>query len=75
MVVANDNRWNKWMLKDGENCKISKPSITSLSETIIESLKDKSLREQISKTGTKYILENQSDWDKEFRILCDKMFT
>jgi len=74
LVVANDNRWNHWMLKDGENCILSKPSATYLAETIIEALSNHDLRTTIAQNGSEFIKENHSDWDSEFLKLCNKIF-
>lgn len=73
LVVANDNRWNKWLLKNGENCILSKPTVTCLSNDIIAVLDDKVRREKLAKSGTENVLIKHSDWDKEFKDLLVKL--
>ncbi|MNV78151.1 Glycosyl transferases group 1 [compost metagenome] len=73
LVVANDNRWNKWLLKNDENCILSKPTVSCLSNDIIDALNDKARREKLAKSGSANILNNHSDWDKEFKGLLAKL--
>lgn len=73
LVVANDNRWNKWLLKHGENCIMSKPSVTCLANDIILALEDKNRREKLAGNGASTVLNYYSDWSKEFSNLVNDL--
>ncbi len=70
LVVANHNSWNDWMLKDNENCRVTEPSISCISKTIIDSLENKQERLRITNNASTYITNERSNWNGEF----DKLF-
>ncbi|OPH53110.1 hypothetical protein BC351_32030 [Paenibacillus ferrarius] len=74
LVVANKNPWNTWMLKDGVNCKVAEPSVSCISEAIIEGLINKNERVRITSQAAEYMKLERSDWNKELENLMIDIF-
>ena len=73
LVVANRNSANSWFLKDRENCLLSEPTASCLSETLIQALEHyndyKSLRER----SIELIHAAHSDWQKAMHEVTNFM--
>jgi glycosyltransferase involved in cell wall biosynthesis/SAM-dependent methyltransferase len=75
LVVANKNTWNEWMLQDNFNCKVSEPSVSCISETIIEYLEDGNKRREIANSAANYIKNERSNWDMELQNITNWILT
>ncbi|HVX47479.1 MAG TPA: glycosyltransferase [Mycobacteriales bacterium] len=74
-VVAFDNPWGHWLLKDGENCLLSKRTADSLADRLEKLATDPELRQRLSEQGLRDIAARHSDWQKNlsgiYGYLCD----
>ncbi|MBP9738457.1 glycosyltransferase family 4 protein [Candidatus Saccharibacteria bacterium] len=52
-TVTNNNEDNLWLLKDGENCLLSEPSASAMTEKISMLIDDEKLRRKIADNGLK----------------------
>jgi GT2 family glycosyltransferase/glycosyltransferase involved in cell wall biosynthesis len=75
LVIANQNRWTEWLLKDGENCLITEASATCLADTIIRGLENNDERARITATAQALIQDRYSDWASQicrvYDFMCD----
>lgn len=63
LVVTNYNEANTWLLKDGENCLLSYPSASCLTETLSYALEHYDDLAYIRQRAADQILEEAGDWD------------
>ncbi len=74
-VVAFDNPWGHWLLRDGENCLLAKRTADSLTDRLEKLVIDPSLRKRLADQGLADIAAHHSDWDKAlsgiYGYLCD----
>jgi glycosyltransferase involved in cell wall biosynthesis len=62
-VVAFDNPWGHWILRDGENSLLAKQTVDSLADRLQRLCEDAELRRRLSANGLADIAERHSDWD------------
>ena len=76
LVVTNRNPDTAWLLKDGENCLLADSSPTSLTERVMEGLKDVDLRRRITDQAREQVNASYSDWnnpiDKVYKYMVNK---
>jgi O-antigen biosynthesis protein len=74
-VVAFDNPWGHWILKDGENSILARRTVTGLVDAMERLCVNPQLREKLSKNAVADIAANHGNWDAAFRgiydYLCD----
>jgi GT2 family glycosyltransferase/glycosyltransferase involved in cell wall biosynthesis len=74
-VVAFDNPWGHWILRDGENSLLAKRTVDSLADRLERMCVDAELRKQLSTRALADIAEGHSDWDRAlsgiYPYLCD----
>lgn len=63
LVVTNYNEANTWLLKDGENCLLSHPSASCLTETLSYALEHYDDLDHIRQRAADQILADAGDWD------------
>ena len=63
-VVAFDNPWGHWILRDGENCVLAKRTVDSLVDSLEKVCLSSGLRERLSRQAVATIAAGHSDWDK-----------
>jgi O-antigen biosynthesis protein len=63
-VVAFDNPWGHWILRDGENSLLVKRTVDSLADGLERLCKDAELRRRLSAQGLADIAAAHSDWDQ-----------
>jgi glycosyltransferase involved in cell wall biosynthesis len=75
LVVTNANHWNRWLLKDGVNCLLARPTAACLAAAIEKGLTDPALRSTITRYAAEDIRRNYSDWSREmehvYEFVCD----
>ncbi|BAY12211.1 rhamnosyltransferase WsaF family glycosyltransferase [Calothrix sp. NIES-2098] len=67
LVVSNINNSTKWLLKDRQNCLLSYPSATCITETISEAIERYKDLEHIRISAVQEIINNHEDWDVEIK--------
>jgi glycosyltransferase involved in cell wall biosynthesis len=76
LVITNRNPDTAWLLKDGENCLLADPSPTSLTERVIEGLKDLDLRRRITNRAREQVNATYNNWnnpiDKIYKYMVSK---
>lgn len=74
-VVAFDNPWGHWILKDGENSLLSMRTVDGLADRLEKLCTDFELRQRLSKQALADIADRHSDWEKAlagiYPYLCD----
>jgi glycosyltransferase involved in cell wall biosynthesis len=74
-VVAFDNPWGHWILKDGENSVLARRTVTGLVDSLERMCVNPQLREKLAKNALADIADRHGDWDSAFRgiydYLCD----
>lgn len=74
-VVAFDNPWGHWILRDGENCLLANRTVDSLADRLERLCVDRQLRQRLSNQALTDIAACHSDWDKSlagiYQYLCD----
>jgi glycosyltransferase involved in cell wall biosynthesis/predicted SAM-dependent methyltransferase len=74
-VVAFDNPWGHWILKDGENSLLARRTVTGLVDAMERLCVNPQLREKLSTNALADIAARHSSWDDAFReiypYLCD----
>jgi glycosyltransferase involved in cell wall biosynthesis len=74
-VVAFDNPWGHWILRDDENCLLADRTVDDLTDRLERLCVDRGLRERLQQQGLKDIAERHSSWEKAFSgiyaALCD----
>lgn len=69
LVVSNDNPSTTWLLKDRENCLLSKASGSCLAETLERALLDDQARTQITANAIAQIQAHYNDWEREMKAI------
>jgi GT2 family glycosyltransferase/glycosyltransferase involved in cell wall biosynthesis len=74
-VVAFDNPWGHWILRDGENSLLAKRTADHLADQLERLCSDQELRERLSSQALKDIAAAHGDWDAAlapiYDYLCD----
>jgi GT2 family glycosyltransferase/glycosyltransferase involved in cell wall biosynthesis/predicted SAM-dependent methyltransferase len=74
-VVAFDNPWGRWILRDQENCLLAKRTLDSLVDRLERLCVDRELRQRLAGRGLADIAAHHADWDKAlagiYPYLCD----
>jgi GT2 family glycosyltransferase/glycosyltransferase involved in cell wall biosynthesis len=74
-VVAFDNPWGHWILRDGENCLLAKRTVDSLADRLERLCVDGELRRRLSAQGLADIAAHHADWERAlsgiYPYLCD----
>lgn len=63
LVVSNINQANKWILKDGQNCLMSPPTVSCLAATLSRALDGYAEMESLRAAAVREIHQNSSNWD------------
>lgn len=61
-VVAFDNPWGHWILRDGENCLLARQTVDGLTDRLERLCVDQALRERLQRQGLKDIAERHGSW-------------
>ena len=74
-VVAFDNPWGHWILRDGENCLLADRTSDGLADRLERLCVDKGLRERLQAQGLRDIAQRHNSWDDAlsgiYDVLCD----
>ncbi len=74
-VVAFDNAWGHWILKDGENSLLARRTVTGVVDALERLCVSRPLREKLAENAIASIAENHNEWDAAFSdvyaYLCD----
>jgi glycosyltransferase involved in cell wall biosynthesis len=74
-VVAFDNPWGHWILRDGENSLLAKRTVDSLADQLERLCSDALLRKRLSAQALSDISERHGNWDSAlsgiYDYLCD----
>jgi GT2 family glycosyltransferase len=74
-VVAFDNPWGHWILRDGENCLLADRTVDDLADRLERLCVDDDLRHRLQRQGLSDISERHGSWDKALHgvhpALCD----
>ena len=74
-VVAFDNSWGHWILKDGENSLLARRTVPGLVDAMERMVVDPELRRRLASTAVADIAAHHGSWDAAFRgiydYLCD----
>jgi glycosyltransferase involved in cell wall biosynthesis len=74
-LVAFDNPWGHWILRDGENCLLADRTVDGLTDRLERLCVDHGLRERLQRQGLKDIAERHGDWNDAlggiYSVLCD----
>jgi glycosyltransferase involved in cell wall biosynthesis len=75
LLVSNRNPAASWLLRDGENCLLTEPTVESLSQALEKGMLDRELRRRLTNRAVADIREHHSDWEPEmekvYQYLCD----
>ncbi|MCI6475247.1 MAG: glycosyltransferase [Mucispirillum sp.] len=63
-VVSNYNMYTTWLLKNEENSIVCQPSATAIAESIVNILKDKEKRKEITENALYWIDKENPTWDE-----------
>lgn len=74
-VVAFDNPWGHWILRDGENSLLCMRTIDDMADQLIRLASDDDLRHRLQKNALEDIAARHGDWDRAlsniYSYLCD----
>ena len=74
-VVAFDNSWGHWILKDGENSLLARRTVPGLVDAMERMVVDPELRRRLASNAVADIAAHHGSWDAAFRgiydYLCD----
>jgi O-antigen biosynthesis protein len=74
-VVAFDNPWGHWILRDDENSLLSKRTVDSLADRLERLCTDRELRQRLAKQALHAVEQNHADWSAAlsgiYGYLCD----
>jgi glycosyltransferase involved in cell wall biosynthesis len=74
-VVAFDNSWGHWILKDGENSLLARRTVPGLVDAMERMVVDPELRRRLAANAVADIAAHHGSWDAAFRgiydYLCD----
>ncbi len=65
LVITNSNPYNKWLLKDRENCLLAESSPTALANALEEGLRNHDLRDTLVESAAQMIAAKYSNWDAQ----------
>jgi O-antigen biosynthesis protein len=74
LVISNVNSSTKWLLRDQENCLLSYPSATCLTEKITEAIERYQELESIRVNAANNILNDHGDWSLEMKKIHKFLF-
>ena len=72
LVVSNYNPATTWLLKDGENCILANPSVTSFYEKICSVIDDSIMRKKITENALRTV-KKYSEWEPQFEKILSFM--
>jgi O-antigen biosynthesis protein len=70
-IVAFDNPWGHWILRDGENSLLARRTVTGLVDAMERLVVDPSLRRRLADTAVNDIAVAHGSWDAAFRGIYD----
>jgi glycosyltransferase involved in cell wall biosynthesis len=74
-VVAFDNPWGHWLLRDGENSLLARRTVDGLADQLERLCRDELLRRRLAEQGLADIAARHADWDHAlsgiYDWLCD----
>ena len=74
-VVAFDNPWGHWILRDGENCLLADRTVDGLADRLERLCVDAGLRERLQHQGLRDIASSHGSWASAlsgiYSVLCD----
>ncbi|HTC70692.1 MAG TPA: glycosyltransferase [Acidothermaceae bacterium] len=74
-VVAFDNPWGYWILKDGENSLLARRTVNGIVDALERACTNRALREELAGHAVADIAARHGSWDAAFRgiydYLCD----
>ena len=70
-VVAFDNPWGHWILRDGENALLARRTVTGLVDALDRLVTDGDLRARLRAQGLADIAAHHGSWDAAFRSIYD----
>jgi O-antigen biosynthesis protein len=73
LVVANYNEANRWFLKDQENCLISQPTVSCLSETLLDALLNYENYSALRIAAASTVRTNFGDWSTALKNVAQFM--
>jgi glycosyltransferase involved in cell wall biosynthesis len=75
LVVTNLNSWNSWFFQESCNCVLARSTASCLADAIEKGLRDRELRERVTKSASATISRDHSDWSVEmehvYEFMCD----
>jgi GT2 family glycosyltransferase len=66
-VVINDNPAFRWLLEPDQNCLVSEPTQSALTEQVLRCLKDRTLRERLAGEARRRV--SRSTWEEQVELL------
>jgi O-antigen biosynthesis protein len=74
-VVAFDNPWGYWILKDGENSLLARRTVNGIVDALERACTNRTLRQELAAHAVADIAAGHGSWDSAFRgiydYLCD----
>jgi glycosyltransferase involved in cell wall biosynthesis len=70
-VVAFDNPWGHWILRDGENALLARRTVTGLVDAMERMCTNADLRHRLAKNAVADIAAHHGSWDAAFRSIYD----
>ncbi len=70
IVVSNWNPATSWLMQDGVNCFLAKPSPSCLADAVEDAITNVAKRQTIRANALKIVRDRYSDWDQQI----DKVF-
>jgi GT2 family glycosyltransferase/glycosyltransferase involved in cell wall biosynthesis len=70
-VVAFDNPWGHWILRDGENALLARRTVTGLVDAMERMCTNADLRHRLAKNAVTDIAAHHGSWDAAFRSIYD----
>jgi glycosyltransferase involved in cell wall biosynthesis len=73
-TVSNINPATAWLLRDGENCLLAEPTVSSVAQSLLRLLSDPALRSQIVDGGSRTVANGswEQEMDRVFDFMCKK---
>jgi GT2 family glycosyltransferase len=69
VTVTNYNTYNTWFLRDGENCLLTEPLVSSVTEKIMEAIEDAELRQRVVAGGLASV--GKLKWENSLKRIYD----
>jgi GT2 family glycosyltransferase/glycosyltransferase involved in cell wall biosynthesis/predicted SAM-dependent methyltransferase len=70
-VVAFDNPWGHWILRDGENSLLARRTVTSIVDKLEQACVDSELRRKLAANALSDIAAHHGNWDAAFANIYD----